>query len=117
MLRIPYRHRVPAIILFCCIGAYAVNNSPVDAVILVAAGAFGYLLSRLDCDPTPLLLSFILGPMLEENFRRSMIISHGDPAIFLVHPLSASLLAVAVLILIASALPAIRRKRDEVFVE
>lgn len=117
VLRIPYRHLVPAIILFCCIGAYAVNNTPVDVVVLALAGGFGYLLSRLDCDPTPLLLSFILGPMLEENFRRSMIISQGDPSIFLTHPISVTLLGLAAVILAVSALPAIRRKRDEVFVE
>ncbi len=117
ILRIPYRHLVPAIILFCCIGAYAVNNSAFDVVVLVVAGLFGYAISRLGCEPTPLLLAFIIGPMLEENFRRAMLVAHGDLATFVHKPISLTLLLAAGALLLLAVVPAVQRRRAEVFVE
>jgi putative tricarboxylic transport membrane protein len=117
ILKIPYRRLVPAIILFCCIGAYSVNNSSFDVLVLFVAGIFGYVLSRLDCEPTPLLLSFIIGPMLEENFRRAMLVSHGSAATFFEKPISLTLLIASVLLIAAVLVPSIRRKREVVFVE
>ena len=117
ILRIPYRRLVPAIILFCCIGAYSVNNSTFDVLVLFAAGLFGYALSRLDCDPTPLLLSFIIGPMLEENFRRAMLVAHGNPMTFVEKPISLTLLLATAALLVVAVLPAVRKRREEVFVE
>jgi putative tricarboxylic transport membrane protein len=117
ILRIPYRHLVPAIILFCCIGAYAVNNSAFDVVVLVIAGLFGYAISRLGCEPTPLLLAFIIGPMLEENFRRAMLVAHGDLATFVHKPISLTLLLAAGALLLLAVVPAVQRRRAEVFVE
>jgi putative tricarboxylic transport membrane protein len=117
ILKIPYRRLVPAIILFCCIGAYSVNNSSFDVLVLFVAGIFGYVLSRLDCEPTPLLLSFIIGPMLEENFRRAMLVSHGSAATFFEKPISLTLLIASVLLIAAVLVPSIRKKREVVFVE
>ncbi|MDR6952527.1 putative tricarboxylic transport membrane protein [Ancylobacter sp. 3268] len=117
ILRIPYRRLVPAIILFCCIGAYAVNNSPFDVVVLFAAGLFGYAISRLGCEPTPLLLAFIIGPMLEENFRRAMLVAHGDLAIFVHKPISLALLAATLGLLLVTLVPSIQSRRAEVFKE
>ncbi|GLK83174.1 hypothetical protein GCM10017653_12430 [Ancylobacter defluvii] len=117
ILRIPYRRLVPAIMLFCCIGAYAVNNSPFDVVVLFAAGLFGYAISRLGCEPTPLLLAFIIGPMLEENLRRAMLVAHGDAMTFVHKPISLTLLVVAAALILLAVLPSVRRRREEVFVE
>ena len=117
ILRIPYRRLVPAIILFCCIGAYSVNNSTFDVLVLFAAGLFGYALSRLGCEPTPLLLSFIIGPMLEENFRRAMLVSQGNPMTFVEKPISLTLLLATGALLVVAILPSVRKRREEVFVE
>jgi putative tricarboxylic transport membrane protein len=117
VLKIPYRHLVPAIILFCCIGAYSISNSAFDVYVLVGAGILGYALSRLDCEPAPLLLAFILGPMLEENLRRAMLISHGDPMTFVRHPISLTLLLAAAALLATALIPGIRRGRKTVFAE
>ena len=107
----------PAILVFCAIGVYSLSNSPFDVVITAAFGFFGYLFVKLECEPAPLLLGFILGPMMEENLRRAMLLSRGDPTTFVTRPLSACLLAVAALLLIVIMLPAIRKKREEAFIE
>ena len=86
-------------------------------VITAGFGFLGYLFVKLECEPAPLLLGFILGPMMEENLRRAMLLSRGDASTFVTRPLSAFLLAVAALLLIVIALPAIRKKREEAFVE
>lgn len=117
LLRVPYRLLFPAILIFCCIGAYAVNNSSLDVILTGLFGLVGYWLSRHDFEPAPLILALVLGPLLEENLRRAVVISGGDPMIFLARPLSAILLVIAALILAVSALPAIRKRRQEVFVE
>ena len=110
LLTIPYRILFPAIIVFCCIGAYSLKNSVADVVIMGVFGALGYFLRKLKCEPAPLLLGFILGPMLEENFRRSMLLSAGDLSVFVTRPISAAFLGLSAALLLAVLLPALRRR-------
>jgi putative tricarboxylic transport membrane protein len=117
LLRVPYRLLYPSIIVFCCIGIYSINNSPFDVVISAVFGVIGYWLVKHDFEPAPMLLGFVLGPLMEENLRRAMLIARGDWMVFFTRPISAGLLAVAFFLLIISTLPKIRRRRDEVFVE
>ena len=117
MLTIPYHLLFPAIIAFCCIGVYSVNNNPFDVYAMALFGLVGYVLIKLDFEPAPLLLGFVLGPMLEENLRRAMIISRGDATVFVTHPLSLALLVVAAALLVVVLLPNIRAKREEAFQE
>ena len=117
LLKVPYRLLYPAILVFCCIGVYSLSNSPFDVVITAVFGFLGYLFVKLECEPAPLLLGFILGPMMEEHLRRAMLLGRGDATQFFTRPLSATLLAISLLLLIVIALPAIRKKRDEAFVE
>jgi TctA family transporter len=117
LLKVPYRLLYPAILVFCCIGVYSLSNSPFDVIMTALFGFIGYVFVKLDCEPAPLLLGFILGPMMEENLRRAMLLSRGDPMTFITRPLSASLLAVSLLLLIIIFLPAIRKKREEAFQE
>jgi putative tricarboxylic transport membrane protein len=117
LLTVPYRMLYPAILVFCCIGVYSLSNSPFDVAMTAFFGLLGYIFIKLDCEPAPLLLGFILGPMMEENLRRAMLLSRGDPTTFITRPLSASLLAVSALLLIIILLPAIRKKREEAFQE
>jgi TctA family transporter len=117
MLTIPYHLLFPAIVAFCCIGVYSVNNNAFDVYGMALFGLVGYALIKLDFEPAPLLLGFVLGPMLEENLRRAMIISRGDPSVFVTHPLSLVLLLIAAALLVVVLLPAIRAKREEAFQE
>ncbi len=117
LLTVPYRMLYPAILVFCCIGVYSLSNSPFDVAITAFFGFLGYVFVKLECEPAPLLLGFILGPMMEENLRRAMLLSRGDATTFITRPLSASLLAVAALLLVIILLPAIRKKREEAFQE
>jgi putative tricarboxylic transport membrane protein len=117
LLTVPYRFLYPAILVFCCIGVYSLSNSPFDVMMTAMFGLLGYVFIKLECEPAPLLLGFILGPMMEENLRRALLLSRGDATTFLTRPLSASLLAVSALLLVIIALPAIRKKREEAFVE
>jgi putative tricarboxylic transport membrane protein len=117
LLRVPYRMLYPAILIFCAIGVYSINNAPADAVMVAAFGLVGYWLVKHDFEPAPMLLGFVLGPLMEENLRRAMLIARGDPTTFLVRPISGVLLALAALLLVLALLPMIRKKRDEVFVE
>lgn len=117
MLTIPYRVLFPAIITFACIGTFSIGSNAFDIYAIAVLGLVGYVLVKLDCEPAPLLLGFVLGPLLEEHLRRAMIISRGDPMTFIERPISAALLAVAVISIVLSLLPSIRRKREEVFVE
>ena len=102
---------------FCVIGTYTVNNATFDLYLLGMFAAAGFVLSKLDCEPAPLLLGFVLGPLLEENFRRAMVLSRGDPSVFFTRPISAALLLVGVALLVLVLLPTIRSRREEVFVE
>src|SRR5215813_1837145 len=117
LLQVPYRFLFPAILIFCSIGVYSINNAPFDCVITAVFGIVGYWLSKHDFEPAPMLLGFVLGPLMEENLRRAMLIARGDPTTFITRPISGVLIGLAVVLLIAAALPMIARKRDEVFVE
>lgn len=117
LLRMPYNLLFPAILVFCCIGTYTVDNSIEDVVIMVIFGIIGYLMLKLDCDPTPLMLGLVLAPMLEENFRRAMLVAGGDVTVFLTRPISASLLAVSVILLGATAFSQVRQRRAKIFAE
>src|SRR5689334_11928758 len=117
LLRVPYRLLYPSIIVFCCIGIYSINNSPTDVVIAAIFGLFGYWMSKHEFEPAPMVLAFVLGPLMEENLRRAMLIARGDATVFLTRPISGSLIALAVGLLVIATLPMIRKRRDEVFVE
>jgi len=116
-LRIPYRLMFPGILMFCCIGVYSLNNSTFEVLMTVGFGLLGFVFIRLGCEPAPLILAFVLGPLMEENLRRAMLLSRGDPIIFVQRPISAVILAMALALLIVLVLPAIRKRREEVFVE
>jgi putative tricarboxylic transport membrane protein len=117
MLTIPYRILYPAIIGFAAIGTYSLGQSAWDVYAIAFFGLLGYVLIKLGCEPAPLLLGFVLGPLLEDHLRRSLIISRGDPTIFIERPVSAIFLALAVAAIFIAVLPAIRRRREVVFVE
>lgn len=117
LLRIPYRVLFPAIIAFCCIGVYSINNSVFSVYLVAVSGLVGYLLMKLECEPAPFVLGFVLGPMLEEHLRRAMQISGGDATVFLTRPISAVLLGLAAITLYAVTRPTVQKQREEVFVE
>ncbi len=117
LLSVPYKYLFPAIVLFCAIGVYSTNNNTFDVWMVGIFGLVGYTFFKLGCEPAPLLLGFILGPMMEENLRRSLLLSRGDWSVFVTRPISASLLAAAALLLIIVLLPAVKSKREEAFVE
>jgi TctA family transporter len=114
---VPYRFLYPAIMVFCCIGLYTLNNNNFDVYIAAGFGIAGYLFMKMGCEPAPLLLGFILGPMMEENLRRALLLSRGDWTTFLSRPLSAGLLIAALLMVVVVSLPAIKAKRQEAFKE
>jgi TctA family transporter len=117
LLTVPYRLLYPAILLFCAIGVYTVNNTSFDVMQTAFFGLIGVLFAKLECEPAPLLLGFVLGPMMEENLRRALLLSRGDPTVFATRPISAGLLAAAILLVLVIALPNIRRRREEAFQE
>jgi putative tricarboxylic transport membrane protein len=117
LLRVPYRHLFPMIVIFCCIGIYSVNNAPFDVVLTAIFGLIGYWLVKHDFEPAPMLLGYVLGPLMEENLRRAMLIARGDPSVFVTRPISGGLLFVAAILLVIAILPAIRQKREVVFTE
>jgi TctA family transporter len=116
-LKVPYRLLYLVILMSCAIGVYTVNNSGFEVLLAALFGVLGYIFIRLECEPAPMLLGFVLGPMMEENLRRAMRISSGDPMIFVERPISLALLIAALALLIVIMLPAIRVKREEVFQE
>ncbi len=117
LLSVPYRLLYPAILVFCCIGLYSVNNNTFDIALTALCGLFGYVLHKLDCEPAPLILGFVLGPMMEENLRRGMLLSRGDPSIFFTRPLALLFLVLSAALLVAVALPGIRQSRRRAFKE
>jgi putative tricarboxylic transport membrane protein len=117
LLRVPYRLLFPAIIVFCCIGVYIINSKPFDAFVMAFFAVFGYVALKLDCEPAPLILGFVLGPMMEENLRRALLISRGDPIVFFQEPISLAFLLVAAGLLLVLAAPAIRVRREEALKE
>lgn len=117
LLTVPYRFLFPAITLFCCIGVYTLNNNNFDVYMTAVFAVVGYMAYKLSCEGVPLLLGFILGPMMEENLRRALLLSRGDWSTFLVRPLSAGLLVAAVVMIVIVTLPSIKQKREEAFVD
>jgi TctA family transporter len=117
LLTVPYRFLYPSILVFMAIGVFSLSNNPWDVLVMAVFGLLGYICMKLACEPAPMILGFILGPLMEENLRRAMLLSRGDPTVFLTKPISAGFMIASVLLLLAVALPAMRKKREEVFVE
>ena len=117
LLTIPYRILFPSILLFCTIGVYSVQNSAFDSILTALFGLFGYICVKTESEPAPMLLGYILGPLMEENLRRAMLLSRGDPIVFFQRPISAVMLVLAILLLLIIVLPNVRKKREEAFVE
>jgi putative tricarboxylic transport membrane protein len=117
LLTVPYRMLFPAILLLCSIGVYGVNNSWVEVMITAGFGVVGYIFYKLGCEPAPLVLALVLGPLMEENLRRALLISRGDPTVFVQRPISAVLLAMALMLVIAFVLPSMKKTRTEAFKE
>ncbi|HLX79657.1 MAG TPA: tripartite tricarboxylate transporter permease [Burkholderiales bacterium] len=119
LLSVPYRYLYPSILLFMAIGVFSISNQPFDCFLMACFGILGYVCAKLGCEPAPLILGFILGPLMEENLRRAMLLSRGDPFVFVSpsKPISLGFLVAAALLLAIIAAPALRKKREEVFVE
>jgi TctA family transporter len=117
LLTVPYKWLFPAIVLFCAVGVYSANNNNFDIWMVALFGLIGYAFIKLGCEPAPLLLGLILGPMMEEYLRRALLISRGDWSVFVTRPISASLLLVATALLVIVLLPSVKKKREEAFVE
>ncbi len=113
LLRVPYPILYPVILTFCAIGIFSLNGSTFDLFLMPLFALFGYILIKLGCEPAPLLLGYIIGPMMEEYLRRALLLARGDGTVFITRPLRACLLGLAILTLMFVLLPSIRRKRDE----
>jgi TctA family transporter len=113
LLAVPYRLLFPAILMFCCIGVFTINNNALDLLQLVIFSGIGYGLIKLGCEPAPLILGLVLGPMMEEYLRRALLISLGDPSVLITSPLSAAFLIAALALVLSIALPAIRKQREQ----
>jgi putative tricarboxylic transport membrane protein len=112
MIMVPYRLLYPAILVFCAIGVFSLRNSQFDVYMMALFGILGYVFSKLGCEPAPMLLAFILGPLMEEFLRRAMLLSRGDPLVFVQRPISATLLGIAVLAMCAVLLPSFAKTRE-----
>jgi putative tricarboxylic transport membrane protein len=117
LLTVPYRLLYPAILLFCCFGVYSLSNAPFDVLLTALFGLLGYVFVKLECEPAPLILGFILGPMMEENLRRALLLSRGDATVFFTKPISGVLLGIAIVLLLVTLAPAVRKTREVVFEE
>ena len=117
LLTVEYRFLFPAILIFCCIGVYSISNAWMDVLLAALFGFIGYVFIKLECEPAPLLLGFVLGPMMEENLRRALLLSRGDPAVFFTRPISLTLLIIAGLLLGFMLAPTVKKKREEAFQE
>ena len=117
LLSVPYRLLYPSILLFCCVGVYSLSNQPFDVMLTALFGVLGYIFFKLDCEPAPLILGFILGPLMEENLGRAMLLSRGDPTVFLTEPISCGLLIIALGLLLITLIPAVRKTREAAFQE
>ena len=117
LLRVPYNALIPVITVFSSVGVYSISSAELDLWLVALFGLGAFLLMKLDFEPAPMLLGFVLGPLLEEHFRRAMLLSGGDPRIFIEEPISAGLLVLALMVLLAVTLPTVYRKRKQVFVE
>jgi putative tricarboxylic transport membrane protein len=114
LLKIPYRILLPLILLFCLIGAYSLNNSTFDVMVMIFFGGVGYLMRKFRYESAPLVLAFIMGPILEQNLRQALLMSHGSFTIFVTRPISAVTLAIAFLLLLSNVLPSMKKKREKV---
>jgi TctA family transporter len=117
LLTLQYRFLYPAILLFCCIGVYSISNASMDVLLAALFGFIGYTFIKLEVEPAPLLLGFVLGPMMEENLRRALLLSRGDPMVFLTRPISLTLLIISAALMVVVAAPSISKKREEAFQE
>jgi len=117
MVSVPYHLLFPAILVFCSIGVFSLSNASFDIYFMAIFGFAGYLFRKLECEPAPMLLGFILGPMMEEFLRRALLLSKGSAMVFVTRPISATMLVMAALVMVSVMLPALRKKREEVFVE
>jgi TctA family transporter len=117
LLTVPYRYLYPSILVFMAIGVFSLSNNPFDVLIMAVFGVLGYICVKLECEPAPMILGFILGPLMEENLRRAMLLSRGDPFVFFQKPISLGFMLASAVLLVIVALPAIRKKREEAFVE
>ncbi len=117
LLTVPYRYLFPSILVFMSIGVFSLSNNPFDVLIMGIFGVLGYVCVKLECEPAPMILGFILGPLMEENLRRAMLLSRGDPTVFVTKPISAAFIIASAILLAIIMLPALRKKREEVFVE
>ena len=115
MIMVPYHRLYPAVLMFCAIGVFSLNNSEFDVWLMSLFGLFGYTCAKLDAEPAPMLLGFIIGPMMEEYLRRALLLSHSDPLVFIQRPISATMLGLAVAAMVVVMLPALKRKREEAF--
>jgi putative tricarboxylic transport membrane protein len=117
IVMVPYHYLFPAILVFCAIGVFSLNNTEFDVYLMALFGLLGYIFTKLDCEPAPMLLAYILGPMMEEYLRRALLISHGNPLVFVTRPISATMLAIAAVAMVLVLAPTISKKREEVFQE
>jgi len=117
LLTVPYRYLFPSILVFMAIGVFSLSNNPFDVLIMAVFGVLGYICVKLECEPAPMILGFILGPLMEENLRRAMLLSRGDPFVFFQKPISLGFMVASAVLLVIVALPAIRAKREEAFIE
>ncbi len=113
LLKVPYRFMYPAIMVFMAIGVYSVNNLDLDVYMTILFGVMGYVFLKLNCQPAPLILAFVLGPLMEENLRRALLISRGDPMVFVQRPISAAFLIAAIALLTIMIIPSLRKQREE----
>jgi putative tricarboxylic transport membrane protein len=117
LLTVPYRLLFPAIMCFMAIGVYSLNNQALDIYMTLLFGFLGYIFIKLKCEPAPMILAFVLGPLMEENLRRALLISRGDPSVFFTRPISLGFLIATVMFLLIVLVPALRRKREEALQE
>jgi putative tricarboxylic transport membrane protein len=111
LLRVPYLMLFPVILVFCAIGTYSLNNSVFEVGLMAGFGVLGYVLRKLGCELAPLMLGFVVGPMLEENIRRTLLLSQGDPSVLVTRPIAAGMFVIAALLLLAMLLPSLKSKR------
>jgi TctA family transporter len=117
LLKVPYRYLYPAILVFCCIGVYSINNNTFDVFVTAGFGILGYVFARCGMEPAPLLLGFVLGRLMEEKLRQALALSEGSFMTFVERPVAATLLALAAVVIVISVLPAVSRSRQKAFQE
>ena len=112
LLKVPYRWLFPCIFMVICLGNYSLNNSSIEVYLTAAFGMLGYILMKLECEPAPLILGYVLGPMMEESLRRAMLLSRGDPTVFVTRPLSLTFILITVALLVVSVMHELRKRRN-----